>query len=197
MAHADGRPGHWHERRFGLDAAESDGTLRALASTYSRDNHAVYDGVSRPGSRIVTFAPMLKHGTFPLAEILDDLVRAGEDGLGNPVEIEFAVRLPQERSSTAQVAEFGFLQIRPLTLSRDTEDLSLDDVQPEQLICQSSKVLGNGRIDDLYDVIVVDSQRFERGQKPGSSRGRFPLQSPTQRTQSPLSAHRRRPLGID
>jgi len=158
---ADGRPGHWHERRFGLDAAEADGTLRALASTYSKDNHAVYDGVSRPGARLVTFAPMLKHGTFPLAEILDELVRAGEDALGNPVEIEFAVRLPQE---TGLPADFGFLQIRPLTLSRDTEDLALDDVQPEQLICQSSKVLGNGRIDDLYDVVVVDSQRFERGQ---------------------------------
>ncbi len=162
---ADGRPGHWHERRFGLAAAEADGTLRALASTYSKDNHAVYDGVSRPGARVVTFAPMLKHGTFPLAEILDDLVRAGEDALGNPVEIEFAVRLPQETDpSSAQVAEFGFLQVRPLTLSRDTEDLALDDVQPEQLICQSSKVLGNGRIDDLHDLVVVDSQRFERGQ---------------------------------
>jgi hypothetical protein len=160
----DGRPGHWHERRFGLDAAEADGTLRALASTYSRDNNAVYDGVSRPGTRIVTFAPMLKHGTFPLAEILDDLVRAGEDALGNPVEIEFAVRLPREEdAATAQVADFGFLQIRPLTLSPDTEDLALDDVHPEQLICQSSKVLGNGRIDDLHDVVVVDSQRFERG----------------------------------
>ena len=163
---AEGRPGHWHERRFGLDAAESDGTLRALASTYSKDNHAVYDGVSRPGSRIITFAPMLKHGTFPLAEILDDLVRAGEDALGNAVEIEFAVRLPQAESMdgqpTGQVAEFGFLQIRPLTLARDTEDLALDDVRPEQLICQSSKVLGNGRIDNLHDVVVVDSQRFER-----------------------------------
>ena len=160
---AEGRPGHWHERRFGLDAAESDGTLRALASTYSRDNHAVYDGVSRPGPRIVTFAPMLKHGTFPLAEILDDLVRAGEDALGNPVEIEFAVRLPQQGDTVSgEVAEFGFLQIRPLTLARDTEDLTLDDVQPERLICLSNKVLGNGRIENLHDVIVVDSQRFER-----------------------------------
>ena len=164
---AEGRTGHWHERRFGLDAAESDGTLRAVASTYCKDNHAVYDGVSRPGSRIVTFAPMLKHGTFPLAEILDDLVRAGEDALGNPVEIEFAVRLPQQAGSmdgqpTGQAAEFGFLQIRPLALARDTEDLALDDVRPEQLICQSNKVLGNGRIENLHDVIVVDSQRFER-----------------------------------
>jgi len=189
---ADGRPGHWHEKLFKLHAAEKDGTLQALASTYSRDNHAVYDGVSRPGSRVVTFAPMLKHGTFPLAEILDVLVHVGEDALGNPVEIEFAVRLPQRDlavsssacreaaspvssnfssnvssnsqppDATTQVAEFGFLQIRPLTLSRNTEDLALEDVRPEQLICKSSKVLGNGRIDDLHDIVVVDSQRFER-----------------------------------
>ncbi len=156
---ADGRPGHWHEKRFGLDAAQNDGTLRALASTYSRDNHAIYDGTSRPGPRIVTFAPMLKHGTFPLAEILEVLVQAGEDALGNPVEIEFAVRLPQQAEQTA---EFGFLQIRPLTLARDTEDFALDDVQPERLICQSAQVLGNGRIENLHDIIVVDSQRFER-----------------------------------
>ena len=150
---------HFHETRFGIDAAEGDGTLRAVASTYSRDNHAVYDGVSRQGPRIVTFAPMLKHNTFPLAEILDDLVRAGEAALGNPVEIEFAVRLSGQDGG---IAEFGFLQIRPLTLSRDTEELSLDDLQPHQLICQSNKVLGNGRIENLYDAVVVDSQRFER-----------------------------------
>jgi hypothetical protein len=150
---------HWQESRFGLDAAEDDGTLQAVASTYSRDNHAIYDGVSRAGTRIVTFAPMLKHRTFPLAEILDDLVRAGEAGLGNPVEIEFAVRLPQQ---AGQIAEFGFLQIRPLTLARETEELALDDVRPEQLICMSNKVLGNGRIENLHDIVVVDSQRFER-----------------------------------
>jgi len=165
---SDGRPGHWQERRFGLDAAESDGTLQAVASTYSRDNHAVYDGMSRAGARIVSFAPMLKHGTFPLAEILDVLVRAGEDALGHPVEIEFAVRLPQQagpdsgQATMGQAAEFGFLQIRPLTLARDSEDLALDDVRPERLICQSSKVLGNGRIENLHDIVVVDSQRFER-----------------------------------
>src|SRR6266481_4849404 len=164
---SDGRPGHWHERRFSLDAAEHDGTLRAVASTYSKDNHAVYDGMSRPGARIVSFAPMLKHGSFPLADILDVLVRAGEDALGNPVEIEFAVRLPQQAGPlsgqvSGQVAEFGFLQIRPLTLARDTEDLALDDVPPERLICLSSKVLGNGRIENLHDIVVVDSQRFER-----------------------------------
>jgi CheY-like chemotaxis protein len=152
-------PGHLHEMRFGLDVAEADGTLHAVASTYSADNDAVYDGLSRPGARIVTFAPMLKHALFPLAAILEVLVRAGEDALGNPVEIEFAVRLAR---GADEPAEFGFLQIRPLTLARDHQDLTIGEVDASQLICQSTKVLGNGRIENLRDIIVVDSHRFER-----------------------------------
>ena len=153
-----GGPGHLKEVRFGIDVAEADGTLYPVASTYSADNHAIYDGLSRPGSRVVTFAPMLKHNIFPLATILEVLVRAGEDALGNPVEIEFAVRL----SRGEEPAEFGFLQIRPLTLARDQGDLAIGDVAPEQLLCQSTKVLGNGRIENLHDIVVVDSHRFER-----------------------------------
>ncbi len=151
--------GHLREARFGLDVAERDGTLQLVASTYSADNHAVYDGLSRPGARVVTFAPVLKHGLFPLAMILDQLVRAGEDALGNPVEIEFAVRMPKTPGETA---EFGFLQIRPLTLARDHQDLTIGEVDPSELICQSPQVLGNGRIENLCDIVVVDSHRFER-----------------------------------
>lgn len=152
-------PGHLREVRFGLDAAEADGTLHAVGSTYSADNQVIYDGLSRPGPRVVTFAPMLKHGVFPLAAILEVLVRSGEDALGNPVEIEFAVRLPRREE---EAAEFGFLQIRPLTLARDHQDLKIGDLDPGQMICQSTKVLGNGRMENLYDIVVVDSQRFER-----------------------------------
>src|SRR5579863_9755281 len=151
-------PGHLREVRFGLDIAEADGTLQAVASTYSADNQAVYDGLSRPGPRVVTFAPMLKHGIFPIASNLELLVRAGEDALGNPVEIEFAVRLPRGE----EASEFGFLQIRPLTLARDHQDLEIANVDPAQLVCQSTRVLGNGRIDNLHDIVVVDSHRFER-----------------------------------
>ncbi len=147
------------EISFGLKAAESDGTLRMLASTYSADNHAVYDGLSRPGTRIVSFAPILKHGRFPLPQILERLMTMGEEAMGRPVEIEFAVRLPQIPD---QPADFGFLQLRPLVLSREGEDIRLDDVDPQKLICQSSMVLGHGRLRDVRDLIVVDAHRFER-----------------------------------
>ncbi len=147
------------EVSFGLEVAESDQTLINVASTYSVDNHAVYDGISRPGARIVSFAPVLKHGVFPLAGILEQLTKIGEDAFGRPVEMEFAVGLPQ---GPEEPAEFGFLQIRPLVLSREGEELRMGDVAPEQLVCQSSQVLGNGRIQDLCDVVVVDLHRFER-----------------------------------
>lgn len=147
------------EVSFNVAKAEFDGTLNLLASTYSADNHAVYDGLSRKGARIVSFAPILKYGMFPLPAILDQLMTIGEEGLGRPVEIEFAVRLAKRKDESS---EFGFLQMRPLVVSRETENLRIEAVEPERLVCQSSQVLGHGRIDNLRDVVVVDFHRFER-----------------------------------
>jgi hypothetical protein len=156
------------ERTFSLDCAESDGTLHLLGSTYSADNHAVYDGLSRPGTRIVSFASVLKHGVFPLPEILLQLMSIGEEAFGRPVEVEFAVRLPHDNSPAS---DFGFLQIRPLVLSREGEELRMEEVEPSRLLCQSSKVMGNGRIQDLRDLIVVDLHRFERSRSQEVARG--------------------------
>ena len=59
-------------------------------------------------------------------------------------------------------AEFGFLQLRPLVLSRAGEDIRMEAVDPRTILCQSSVVLGHGRMEDIADIIVVDSHRFER-----------------------------------
>jgi len=157
--HSDDPAADLREVTFGIDSAEADGTLRMIGSTYSVDNNAVYDGLSRRGPRIVSFAPILKHGLFPLPGILDQLMRIGEDALGRPVEIEFAVRLPH---SPTEPADFGFLQLRPLVFSREHEDICIDEVESARLVCQSSQVMGNGRLQDLRDVVVVDFHRFER-----------------------------------
>ncbi len=152
--------GDFELREYGLEAAEADHTLDAVGSTWSAENDAIYDGVSRPGVRLVSLAPVLKHGTFPLAPILDRLLAIGSEGTSSPVEIEFALNLPASRGATA---ELGFLQLRPLALSQEEDDTSLGRVNDADVICRSVSVLGHGRIDDLYDVVVVDYQRFERG----------------------------------
>lgn len=142
------------ESRYLLEVAETDDTLGAVASTYSRENDAIYDGVSRPGVRVVSFAEILKHDSFPLAALLDRLLGIGHWGMGGPVEIEFAVDLAQR--------ELAFLQLRPLALSHEMLELVIGEVDPATLICRSNRVLGNGRIDDIHDIVVVDRQRFAR-----------------------------------
>ncbi len=149
------------EEAFGLDAAEKDGTLGRVGSTYSPENDVIYDGLSRPGPRVVTFAPILKQGLFPLADILRTLLEAGQEGVGAPVEIEFAVNLDVPRG---QSREFGFLQVRPLALARESEAIELGEVDSGAVLCASRRVLGNGRIEGIRDLVVVDFQRFQREQ---------------------------------
>ncbi len=153
-------PPHLRETRFSLDVAEADGALDALASTYSADNDRITDGLVRPGVRVVTFAPILNYGVFPLAALLDELMTDGENAFGQPVEIEFAVRLARQ---AGEIAQLGFLQIRPLVRAHDAEELQLQTVDRSKLLAHSTKVLGNGRVGNLLDVVVVDAQRFERG----------------------------------
>jgi CheY-like chemotaxis protein len=143
------------ETRFDLGAAEADGALALLGSTYSHDNHAVYDGLSRAGLRVVTFAPILKHAAFPLPEIVRTLLDLAQEGVAAPVEIEFAVDLARR--------EFGFLQVRPLTAAHDEADVDLGDVPAGRLVCHSTRVLGHGRVEGVHDAVVVDAGRFERG----------------------------------
>jgi len=145
-------------KRYDLLESESDGTLYTVGSTYSSEDEAVYDGISRSGVRVVTFAPILKHKMFPLPEILNMLLGLGTWGMGSPVEIEFAVNLsvPPDKPK-----EFAMLQMRPLVISRELDELKVD-FTPAELICQSSQVLGNGATDGIYDVVIVDYDKYDR-----------------------------------
>lgn len=155
------------ERRFALATAEADGTLAAVGSTYSAENHAVYDGLARHGVRLVTFAPILKHGAFALADILAVLLEIGSKGMNREAEIEFAVRLSAD---PAAPHEFAFLQMRPLVLTRESDGVSLGDIPAGALLCRSPLVLGNGIHTDLRDLVVVDFHRFDRAQSGAAAR---------------------------
>lgn len=146
-------------QKYDLSTAEKDGTLYASGSTYSPENDQVYDGISRSGQRVVTFAPVLKHKVFPLPEILDLILDLGSWGMGTPVEIEYAVNLSVERQAPK---EFALLQMRPLVLSNEAEELNVDEFNGSDLLVQSGQVLGNGVISDIYDIVFVDRDSFER-----------------------------------
>jgi len=142
-----------------LRVAKEHGVLKWVGSTYSAENRAVYDGLSRAGVPIVSMAPILKHDLFPLAEILRELLRVGTLGTSSPVEIEFAINLDTPPGAPA---EFAFLQLRPFASSREMETVEMEEVAPGELICESTSALGHGHLDDIYDVVVVDRDRFAR-----------------------------------
>jgi CheY-like chemotaxis protein len=146
--------------KYPLEIAEEDGTLFAAGSTYSPENDAVYDGISREGTRVVTFAPVLKHKIFPLSDILNLLLGIGTWGMGTPVEIEFAVNLDVPDDAPK---EFALLQMRPLVISKEKEELSVDGYEKEDLICSSDSVLGNGVTDNIKDIVLININKYDRG----------------------------------
>jgi CheY-like chemotaxis protein len=153
-------PGHTMGlRSCELAEAEEDGVLFYLGSTYSLQNHTIYDGVSRPGPRIVTFAPILKNDLLPLPEILDRLMNLCRQGMNGPVEIEFAVKASVP---AGQRAEFFLLQMRPMVIEQEFERLSILDTHRDDLILRSNTVLGNGAITNIRDAVVVDYRTFDR-----------------------------------
>jgi CheY-like chemotaxis protein len=146
-------------KSFSIEDAEADGTLSSLASTYSPENDALYDGTSRSGIRIVSFSPILRNRIFPLPDIIELLLDMGSWGMGAPVEMEFAVTLsvpPQ------QPKEFALLQLRPLGLSKESDPLEMEDASKEELLCRSNQVLGHGISRDIFDIVYVDVEKFER-----------------------------------
>jgi hypothetical protein len=94
-----------------------------------------------------------------LPEILTMIMEMGSWGMNSPVEIEFAVNL---KTPAKQPKEFAFLQIRPLVKSQEADELNVNGYEDSRLVCQSPQVLGNGLIDDIYDVVVVDRDTFDR-----------------------------------
>ena len=146
-------------KKYELDTAEEDGTLYNIGSTYSSENNVVYDGISRNGMRVVTLAPILKHSTFPLDEIINNVLELGTWGMGTPIEIEFAVNLDVPKGKPK---EFSMLQMRPLVINSEQEQITISNVKEEDIICRSNQVLGNGLVDNIYDIIYVDKIKFER-----------------------------------
>jgi hypothetical protein len=79
--------------------------------------------------------------------------------MGTHVEVEFAVNMNTPHGAPK---EFAMLQIRPLVMSLEFEELDVDQTKKEDLICQSEQVLGNGAIQDIFDIVTVDMDSFDR-----------------------------------
>jgi CheY-like chemotaxis protein len=146
-----------------VSEAEADNTLQFVSSTYDFENNIIRDGFSHSGKKLVTFSNILQYNTFPLAEVLDAMLDISKKEMGSPVEIEFAANLDVPEGKPKL---FSFLQIRPIVINDQRINFSLDRVSTEKAIVISHSALGNGSIENLFDLIYIKPEAF----KPSESK---------------------------
>ncbi|MEA3316425.1 MAG: PEP/pyruvate-binding domain-containing protein [Bacteroidota bacterium] len=140
-----------------LKKAEQHKSFKYAASTYDFQNDIIRDGTMYEGKKIITFANILKFNKFPLAEILETILEMGQQEMGNPIEIEFAVDLNVKKG---EKIVFNFLQIRPIVDNDQTIDIDINEIKEEDTIINCNSALGNGAIDNIYDFVYVKPETF-------------------------------------
>lgn len=141
----------------GLAEAEQDGALRFVASTYDPGSDRLTPGLAR-GPRAVTFAPLLGSRLVPFNDLVRRLLEMSEEALGQAVELELAFAFHRQDLLPARV---GFLQVRPMMVSDEEVQLEAEQLEGERVLVASSSVLGNGRREDLEDVVYVRPECFD------------------------------------
>lgn len=143
--------------KLGLKDADAEGSLKYIVSTYDPYDQIIRDGYYPGGRKILSFVNILQHDVFPLADTLDQILRIGQQEMGRPVEIEFAVNMaPSDHTR----ATFYLLQIRPIVDNKEIMDEDLSLVKNEETILSSTSVLGHGIVGDVQDIIYVKTGAF-------------------------------------
>ena len=135
--------------------AAATGALRYMVSTYDPVDQMIRDNDCGAGRRVVTFANMLQHGAFPLAEAVDFMLTTGQKEMARPVEIEFAGMVDGKNCG-----KIYWLQIRPIIDKKDMVDDALMAVSDSALILRSNTALGNGNVDGVKSIVYVRPENF-------------------------------------
>jgi len=148
-------------KKFRIKEAEPDGTLEHSASTYLMENDDLVPGIQQNGPRIIDFANILKYNYLPLAETLQILLKLFKEAMGSPVELEYAIDL--ERAENG-LPTFYLLQIKPLIRMEDQVEVDLGVVEEEKIFMYAEQGMGNGKIEDIRDIVYIDPETFNKMQ---------------------------------
>ena len=142
--------------------ADHDGSLPWIVSTYDPFDQCIYDGYYEGKNRkIISFSGVLQNGVFPLPELLQKILKYGEEEMGRPVEIEFAVNLHDDKTG-----EFYLLQIRPMVDNNMQLDEDITDINDADCLIRSHNAIGQGILNDIYDVVYVKTDNFSQTNNP-------------------------------
>jgi hypothetical protein len=146
-------------KRLTLAQAETHGTLNHLASVYDPENDRIDPGITSVGPRILNFANILKYDYVPLARALDLILDVGKEAFGSPVEIEYALDLDKAENGKPS---FYLLQIKSMMSGGGEYSFDMENINKEDLIILAEKSMGNGKVDDITDLVYVKPEKFDK-----------------------------------
>ena len=107
--------------------------------------------------RVITFNRILKYGSFPLSDIIRDMLRMGEEEMRCPVEIEFAVNMDVP---AGEMQIFNLLQIRPIIRNEESAKLDWSQVDTSGAVVYSENALGIGLMRDIRRIVYMRFDKF-------------------------------------
>lgn len=137
--------------------AAATGALRYLVSTFDYMDQVIRDGEFGDGRRVVTFANVLQHKVYPLAESVDFMLQKGQEEMGRPIEIEFAGTVDVNGDKKGHLY---WLQIRPIIDRKELVDESILNVPDEDVILRSNTALGHGNVENVNTIVYVRPENF-------------------------------------
>lgn len=147
--------------KLDISTAETDGTLDEVVSTWSHLEQRLDVGLQMRGPRVINFANILQYESMPLAKTIKHILNVSEEALETPVEIEFAVDVDADNLDKPV---FYLLQLKHML--RESEDFNIDKscVEKDKLMLYADSGMGNGRIDEISDIVWVDPDLFDKSQ---------------------------------
>jgi hypothetical protein len=142
-----------------LSMAEKHGTVQGLTSIWDPRDRTLYDGSIHSGRLVLTFNPVLNGKLFPLGRIIDELLIRFQQGFQSPVDIEYAVELDTYGGLTH--ASFYLLQARPLVARNVLDQVTIPDLEKEQVIIKTNHTMGNGHLENIQYIVWANASSLD------------------------------------
>ena len=148
-------------KKMRIQDAVKNGSLKYMVSTYDHYDGVIRDSDYGEGRRVVTFANMLQHKCYPLAEVVAFMLEQGQNAMQRPVEIEFAGIVDSSANEeTERKGQIYWLQIRPMVDRKEMLDEDVMNIADDKVILRSYNALGHGMMDNIKYVLMVKPERF-------------------------------------
>ncbi|OGQ95538.1 MAG: hypothetical protein A2284_00960 [Deltaproteobacteria bacterium RIFOXYA12_FULL_61_11] len=134
-----------------------DRSVQAISSIFEVESQQLRPNNGQPGPVVLTFENIVRYETYPLSRIVRELLDVLTNAMAKDVEIEFAVDFERTNKS---VPHFYLLQARPLVVKKEHVTFDKQDEDHNNIIVASNQALGNGILDDLFDIVVVKRRTF-------------------------------------